>query len=360
MSPASFRSALEQLAQARGYQLDSAQLAVSAAFQRLQADLNRRPSKGLLKLFSRPAPLRGIYLCGPVGRGKTFIMDAFFANVAELKKRRIHFHHFMQQVHAQLKALQGQEDPLREIARRLAEDVRLLCLDEFHVTDIGDAMILSGLLSGLFDEGVALVTTSNDAPDQLYSDGLQRARFLRAIELIKTHLDFVSLAGPSDYRLRHLQKAGVYHMPLNEHTAQEMRSAFLEIAGGEGECDVELDVDERALNARRVGDGTAWFAFSKLCETARGAADYIELARRYHTVMIEGVPRFQRNMREALRRFTWLVDEFYDRRVKLVLCAECGLETLFEAVSDLQGVARIQSRLIEMQAMEYLGQPHLA
>ncbi len=361
MSRASFRNALEQAAVAHGYELDTAQFGVGTAFQRLEADLKRRPSKGLLKLFSRrPAPSRGIYLCGPVGRGKTFIMDAFFGYVSEPKKRRLHFHHFMKQVHAQLKALQGLENPLRLVARQVAKDIRLLCLDEFHVTDIGDAMILSGLLSGLFDEGVALVTTSNETPDQLYSHGLQRARFLHAIEIIKTHLEIVLLEGPADYRLRHLQKAGVYHTPLNEQTAAEMRLAFLEIAGSEGEANAEIEVEERPLKAVRTGDGTAWFTFSELCETPRGTADYIELARRYHTVLIDGVPRLGLDGKDAMRRFTWLVDEFYDRGVKLVLSAECGLETLFVSLADLQGVARTHSRLIEMQAKEYLGQAHLA
>lgn len=360
VSRASFRSALEQLAQMRGYQLDSAQLAVSAAFQRLEAELKRRPSKGLLKLFSRPAPVRGIYLCGPVGRGKTFIMDAFFSSASEAKKRRIHFHRFMKQVHADLKALQGQQDPLRLIARRIAQDVRLLCLDEFHVNDIGDAMILSGLLSGLFGEGVALVTTSNEAPDQLYSHGLQRGRFLHAIELIKSHLEFILLEGPADYRLRHLQKAGVYHAPLNQQTANEMRLAFVEIAGSEGEAEVGIEVEERPLKAVRTGDGTVWFTFSELCETPRATADYIEIARRYHTVLIEGVPRFGPHAQEAVRRFTWLVDEFYDRRVNLVLSAECELETLLERHAEVHGVARTRSRLAEMQTQEYLGQAHLA
>jgi cell division protein ZapE len=357
---ATFRSALEQLALAHGYQLDAAQLSVSAAFERLEKELKHRPSKGLLKLFSKRAPLRGIYLCGPVGRGKTFIMDAFFGYASEPKKRRIHFHHFIKEVHAELRTLQGRTDPLRLIARRLSQDIRLLCLDEFHVTDIGDAMILSGLLSGLFNEGVALVTTSNEVPGQLYSHGLQRTRFLRAIEIIETHLELVCLDGPADYRLRHLQKAGVYHTPLNDQTAEEMRLAFVEIAGSEGEVGTELEVEERPLKAVRTGDGTAWFTFAELCETARGTADYIEIARRFHTVLVEGVPRFGADAKEAMRRFTWLVDEFYDRRVNLVLSAECGLDTLLEQQAELHGVARTQSRLTEMQAQEYLGRAHLA
>ncbi|MFN0316913.1 MAG: cell division protein ZapE [Burkholderiales bacterium] len=357
---ASFRGALEQAAAAHGYQLDDAQRSASTAFERLDKELKHRPSKGLLKLFSKPAPLRGIYLCGAVGRGKTFIMDAFFSYCAEPKKRRIHFHRFMNEAHAELKTLQGRPDPLRLIARRLAQDFRLLCLDEFHVTDIGDAMILSGLLSGLFSEGVALVTTSNDSPAQLYSNGLQRARFLRAIEIIETHLELVRLDGPADYRLRHLQKAGVYHTPLNDQTAEEMRLAFVEIAGSEGESGCELDVEERPLKAVRTGDGTAWFTFAELCETARGTADYIEIARRFHTVLVEGVPRFGPDAKEAMRRFTWLVDEFYDRRVNLVLSAQCGLDKLLEQQADLHGVARTQSRLTEMQTQEYLGQAHLA
>lgn len=354
-----FREHLSKLAQTRGYGLDAGQLAVCDAFARLEADLGRRVSRGLRSLFNRPVTLKGIYLCGPVGRGKTFIMDAYSGFTAESRRQRVHFHSFMQQVHARLRALQGQENPLRILARRVAEDTRLLCLDEFHVTDIGDAMILSGVLSGLFAEGVALVTTSNDTPDQLYAHGLQRARFLPAIDVIKANLEYVPLLGPTDYRLRHLQKAGVFHTPLDANAAREMDEAYDGLTGGAAKTAVTLEVEDRPLQAIAQGDGVAWFSFRELCATARGTADYIELARRYHSVLIEGIPCLSLDDKEAMRRFTWLVDEFYDRRVNLVLSAACGLDHLFDTMLDMQGVARTQSRLIEMQTPDYLSQPHL-
>lgn len=360
MKSNAFREYLQGFAQSRGYVLDAAQLAVADPFARLEADLARRVSRGLLSLFNKPAALRGIYLCGPVGRGKTFIMDAYHAFTREPTKQRIHFHQFMRQVHTALRALQGQENPLRSVARRIAAETRLLCLDEFHVTDIGDAMILSGLLAGLFEEGVALVSTSNEVPDQLYAHGLQRARFLPAIDLIKANLEFVSLLGPTDYRLRHLQKAGVFHTPLGDAAAREMEQAFAELTGGAPRQPVTLEVEDRPLPALAVGDGVAWFTFRELCESARGTADYIELARRFHTVLLEGVPRMETERREAMRRLTWLVDEFYDRRVNLVLSADCDLDDLFTSLADMQGVARTQSRLIEMRSPDYLSQAHLS
>jgi cell division protein ZapE len=216
------------------------------------------------------------------------------------------------------------------------------------------------LLAGLFEAGVAVVTTTNDAPEELYKHGLQRARFLPAIELIKSQLEFVPLVGPTDYRLRALQKVGVLHTPLNEASSREMLLAFEDIAGSDGETNVIVDVDGRDLLAKRVGDGTAWFTFAELCEKPRGTADYIELAQRYHTVLIEGVPVFHSNMKESMRRFNWLIDEFYDQRVKLVLSAQSGLERIFSDLMTLEGVARTQSRLIEMQTQAYLSQPHLA
>lgn len=355
-----FREHLQQLAQSKGYALDAVQLAASEPFARLESELSKRVSRGLRSLFNRPAVLRGIYLCGPVGRGKTFIMDAYHSFSREPRKQRIHFHTFMRQVHTRMRSLQGQENPLRLVARRIAEDTRLLCLDEFHVTDIGDAMILSGLLGGLFAEGVAVVTTSNDVPDQLYAHGLQRARFLPAIEVIKTHLEYVTLLGPIDYRLRHLEKAGVFHTPLDADAARAMDEAFAELTGGAARLPITLDIEDRPIHAHSVGDGVAWFSFQELCETARAAADYIELARRFHTVLIEGVPRMTPNDREPMRRLTWLVDEFYDRRVNLVLSAACALPDLFSALADLPGVARTQSRLIEMQSHDYLSHPHLS
>jgi len=235
----------------------------------------------------------------------------------------------------------------------------LLCLDEFHVTDIGDAMLLRGLLEGLFGLGVALVTTSNQHPDQLYAHGLQRAQFLPAIELLKRNTEVIELAGGEDYRLRTLENAGVYHFPLDTSALRVLEGAFEAVAGEVGEANVAVEIEGRLLQARRVGPGTAWFDFSELCDGPRATPDYIELARRYHTVLLWGVPCFRPEMRESMRRFTWLVDEFYDRNVKLVIAAEGLPGALFTQVEMTPERERTRSRLIEMQTARYLSRPHL-
>jgi cell division protein ZapE len=320
----------------------------------------RRRDNALKRLLVKPPLPKGVYLWGPVGRGKSFLMDAFFQLVSEPRKQRHHFHRFMQSVHHALRRLQGAADPLRIVAGEVARDVRLLCLDEFHITDIGDAMIMRGLLEGLFAHGVALVTTSNQHPDQLYEHGLQRAQFVPAIELIKRQLRVVHLSGVQDYRLRMLEKAGVYHAPLDEAACRGLEEAFDGVAGEHGEDDAMLEIEGRSLRARRLAPGTAWFDFAELCEGPRGTADYIELARRYHTVALWGVPRFSPSMAESMRRFTWLVDEFYDRRVKLIVAAEAAPRELYGTVTATPEVERTSSRLIEMQTARYLSQPHLA
>ena len=282
--------------------------------------------------------MRGIYLWGPVGRGKSFLMDEFFRLVPLEAKQRVHFHRFMQDIHHQLRELQGQADPLRIIAERMAEDTRLLCLDEFHVTDIGDAMLMRGLLEGLFERGMALVTTSNQRPDELYEHGLQRAQFQPAIELIKANTEVIELDGEQDYRLRTLERAGVYHWPLDAaaHEPPGSRpSKGWPARPARTMCRIEIE--GRAIRALRLAPGTAWFDFDELCEGPRGTADYIELARRYHTVLVSGVPQFGPGMAESMRRFTWLVDEFYDRHVKLIVAAEVPSQELYAGMSGDSG-----------------------
>jgi cell division protein ZapE len=303
---------------------------------------------------------RGVYLWGEVGRGKSFLMDAFFHLASEPRRQRRHFHRFMRSVHHALRRLQGTQEPLRIVAREVAQEARLLCLDEFHISDIGDAMIMRGLLEGLFAEGVALVTTSNERPDQLYLHGLQRTQFEPAIDLLERYLSVVHLAGEQDYRLRTLEKAGVYHAPLDDAARSALEQAFDGVAGEHGEDDVPLEIEGRQVRARRLGPGTAWFDFHELCDGPRGTADYIELARRYHTVVLWGVPRFEPASAERMRRFTWLVDEFYDRRVKLIVAAEASPRELYSAVATTPEVERSCSRLIEMQTAKYLSEPHLA
>jgi cell division protein ZapE len=295
-----------------------------------------------------------------VGRGKSFLMDAFFRLVPVEAKRRVHFHRFMQSIHHRLRQLQGQAAPLGIIAERVAKDTRLLCLDELHVTDIGDAMLMRGLLEGLFERGVALVTTSNQHPEQLYEHGLQRAQFEPAVELLKRHTEVVELDGEQDYRLRTLERAGVYHWPLDMVARRHLEQAFEGVAGEHGEEDAAVEIDGRSIRAARLAPGTAWFDFRELCEGPRGTADYIELARRYHTVLLWGLRRFVPGMAESMRRFTWLIDEFYDRNVKLIAAAEVAAHELHAAVPAAAELERTRSRLIEMQTAQYLSRPHLA
>jgi cell division protein ZapE len=362
VSSGGFTAQLRAVASAHGFKLDPAQLSAAASFDRLQAELiaEEQGQSALLRWLRRPPAPRGIYLWGPVGRGKSFLMDIFFHRVPIAAKRRIHFHRFMQEIHHQLRDLQGREEPLRAIAERVGRDARLLCLDELHVVDIGDAMLMRGLLEGLLEQRVALVTTSNQQPDDLYLHGLQRAQFLPAIDLIKARLEVRALEGPSDYRLRALERAGVYHSPLGEAAEAAQAAAFEAVAGEPGTPDAELEIKGRVVHAIRAGPGVAWFAFSELCEGPRGTADYIELSRRYHTVLVSGVPQLRRDMTEPMRRFTWLVDEFYDRRVKLILSAAVPVTSLYEQVERRPDVERTRSRLIEMQTSQYLSQAHLA
>ena len=361
-SAAGLLGQFQQIAQRHGFTLDASQLQALSAFQRLHRDLdtlekNRRP---WLRLWTRPQRVPGIYLWGPVGRGKSFLMDEFFNLVPFARKQRVHFHRFMQGIHHDLRELQGEVDPLKLIAARMARETQLLCLDEFHVTDIGDAMLMRGLLVGLSQQRIVLVTTSNQHPDELYAHGLQRVQFLPAIDLIKATMEMVELNGDSDYRLRTLTRAGVYHQPLNAAAERALEEAFFGVAGEAGSPQVGIELEGRQVLARRVAPGTIWFDFAELCEGPRGTAVYIELARRYHTVLVSRVPRFRPDQSESLRRFTWLVDEFYDRQVKLIVSAEETVERLYDGVSERSDTERTRSRLIEMQTTRYLSLPHLA
>ncbi|PWT75759.1 MAG: cell division protein ZapE [Proteobacteria bacterium] len=354
--------AFREIARAHSFSLDASQERAVAAFQRLTDDLHRleRRRWPWEQWIGRRPWAAGIYLWGPVGRGKSFLMDEFFRIAPATRKERIHFHRFMQGVHHDLRALQGTTDPLKSIATRIGARVRLLCLDEFHVTDIGDAMLMRGLLEGMVEQGVVLVTTSNQHPDELYAHGLQRAQFLPAVELIKTQLEVVELDGGSDYRLRTLTDAGVYHHPSNAAAEQALQHTFEAIAGGSGQQGAVLEIEGRELSARRLGHGVVWLGFEELCEQPRGTADYIELARRYHTVLVSDVPQFRADQADSVRRFTWLVDEFYDRHVKLIVAAEVSAERLHERLPVRAETERARSRLIEMQTTQYLSLPHLA
>ena len=361
---------IRQHARLQGIALDGAQEAALLHFQRLAEDLVglQELDSWFVRLLARRRVVKGLYLWGGVGRGKSFLMDAFVQCAPIDAKRRQHFHRFMQEIHHRMRDLQGQEDPLIVIARELARQVRLLCLDEFQVTDITDAMLMRRLLEGLFEQGVVLVTTSNLQPDDLYKHGLQREQFLPAIALIKQNLELVNVDSGVDYRLRMLEQAGVYHHPLTQDAEQRLERTFASIAREPGAADVPLEIENRMIRARRVAGGIAWFEFAELCDGPRGQADYIELARRYHTILISSVRRLTPSTMDIARRFTWLVDEFYDRKVKLILTAEAAVTELFTLADggdaflrnlNVSFVDRTVSRLIEMQTHEYLALPHL-
>ena len=351
------------------FQYDPAQEQAVALLQdlydRLLAAPPRQPSKGLLARFrkSRPLePVKGLYFWGGVGRGKTYLMDAFFDALPFEQKIRQHFHRFMQRVHRELKTLEGEKNPLHIVAERLAAEARVICFDEFFVSDITDAMILAGLFEQLFGRGVTLVATSNIVPDGLYKDGLQRSRFLPAIALLNKHTEVVNVDGGVDYRLRALEQAELYHHPLDGQADASLQRAFDSLNPDVEHIatDVMLEVEGREIAVRCLSDDVAWFEFLALCDGPRSQNDYIELAREFHAVLISNVPQMSMRNDDQARRFINLVDEFYDRNVKLVISAEVSLEHLYEGGRLSFEFERTQSRLLEMQSHDYLAAEHRA
>ncbi|NKI18902.1 cell division protein ZapE [Spongiibacter sp. KMU-166] len=347
---------------------DAAQAHAVDCLQRLYDELLAAPRSGqgggLKKLFSRfsrsetPAPIQGLYFWGGVGRGKTYLMDTFFDTLPFEDKLRAHFHRFMQRVHKELKSLSGEKNPLVMVADRIADEARVICFDEFFVSDITDAMILAGLFERLFERGVVLVATSNIVPDQLYKDGLQRARFLPAIALIKQNVQVVNVDGGVDYRLRALEQAELYYQPLGDAAEASLLRSFDSLAPEPAVVDQLLDIEGRKIRARRVADDVAWFDFAELCDGPRSQYDYIELARVFHAVVLSGVPVMGAGRDDQARRFINLIDEFYDRNVKLVLSAAAPLESLYEGGRLDFEFERTQSRLLEMQSQDYLSREH--
>ena len=364
---------------------DPAQRAVLGELDRIQAELvaaSADTSWWRLRTGRREA-VRGLYLWGAVGRGKTFLADLLFESLPftvpapgtpplatrrrgvraqgaapDPGKLRLHFHRFMGRVHAELAKLQGRPDPLREVAAHFAAQARLLCLDEFFVTDIGDAMILAGLLQHLFARGTTLITTSNIEPAQLYRDGLQRAKFLPAIALLEQHCAVVELRATQDYRLRELSRGGVYFTPLGAAADAALADCFDHIARGSLRREAQIEVNGRGIPVRRRAADVIWFDFAALCEGPRSVADYIELAQSFNTVLVSSVPRFSPQMEDAARRFVNLVDEFYDRGVNLVLSAAAAITDLYAGERLRLEFARTQSRLIQMQSNDYLAAAH--
>lgn len=303
-------------------------------------------------------PQRGLYFWGGVGRGKTYLMDVFYESLPFEEKMRAHFHRFMQRVHRELKQLEGQKNPLDIVALRIAKETKVICFDEFFVADITDAMILAGLFEKLFAQGVSLVATSNIVPDELYKDGLQRARFIPAIGLIKHYTEVVNVDGGVDYRLRALQKAELYHYPLDEGADESLRRSFESLAPEAAKADQRVEIEGRLIRSRFIADDVIWFDFVQLCDGPRSQNDYIELARIYHAVLVSNVPQMSAKIDDQARRFVNMVDEFYDRHVKLVISAEVPLENLYTGGRLAFEFQRTVSRLMEMQSHEYLASEH--
>lgn len=343
---------------------DAAQARAVEALERLYRDLQRAaPRRGLRALGAklarkRRAPVRGIYLWGSVGRGKTFAMDLFFNALPFAEKRRQHFHRFMATVHERLKAHRNVEDPLELVAEEIASDTRIVCFDEFAVTDIADAMLLGNLFSGLFSRGVTLAATSNIVPDQLYSGGLQRQRFLPTIALIKEQCELVHVDGVVDYRLRALERADVYQTPADDSAERRLTEFFEAIAPDEGDQGGSIELFGRGIAYRRAADGVIWFDFDAICDGPRSQDDYIELSHLYQTVLVSNVPRFDSTRENQARRFIALVDEFYDRRVKLIVSAAAPATELYRGERLKHAFLRTQSRLTEMQSHGYLAEAH--
>lgn len=343
---------------------------LQAIWQQLtQTSATTAPRGGLLASFSKLlgkkdepaiAPVRGLYMWGGVGRGKTWLMDMFYQTLPGNRKQRLHFHRFMLRVHEELTALQGETDPLEIIADRFKADTDVLCFDEFFVSDITDAMLFGGLMKALFSRGITLVATSNIPPDELYRNGLQRARFLPAIEAIKANCDVMNVDAGVDYRLRTLTQAHLWLSPLNDETAQQMEALWLALAGAPREQQPTLEINHRPLQTLGAENQTLAVSFTTLCVEARSQHDYIALSRLYHTVMLFDVPVMSPLMENEARRFIALVDEFYERHVKLVVSAQAPLHEIYQGERVKFEFQRCLSRLQEMQSEEYLKREHLA
>jgi cell division protein ZapE len=347
VADAAQRLAVEKL-QSVYERLNAADAVKVGLFDRLRG---RRP---------RQEPVKGLYFWGGVGRGKTYLMDNFYESLPFEQKMRVHFHRFMRRVHRDLTKYNGVKNPLEKVAEGIARDARVICFDEFFVSDITDAMILGGLMELLFARGVTLIATSNIVPDNLYTNGLQRQRFLPAIALVKQHCEVVNVDSGTDYRLRALEQAELYHSPLDEQAEVSLHSTFDSLVPTRDEVreDVALEVEGRDILCRYVGEDVAWFDFMALCDGPRSQNDYIELAREFHAVLISDVPQLGRDSEDQARRFISLIDEFYDRNEKLAMSVAVPLEGLYSGGNLAFEFERTLSRLLEMQSHDYLARAH--
>ena len=352
----SVKQAYEAELVARGYTSDPAQLQAVDALERCANDwatYKIQRSNAFKKLIHHPDTPRGVYMHGGVGRGKSFLMDCFYNAVPIKRKTRLHFHEFMREVHRELRDLAGTVNPLDELGKRMSRRYKLICFDEFHVAEITDALILHRLLSALFDNGVGFVTTSNFKPDDLYPCGMHRDRILPAIALLNEHLQVISVDNGTDYRRRTLEQVNLYHTPLGGHADDEMKRAFNRLAESQDDNPV-LQIESRQIHARRKAGGLVWFDFKTLCGGPRSQNDYLEIATQFHTVLLSDVPVMPPRMASEARRFTWLIDVLYDRRVKLIMSAESAPEALYLEGPLVHEFPRTISRLNEMRSKEFL------
>jgi cell division protein ZapE len=340
----------------RDFKADAAQ---QRAVDRLQACYDEwmgykaQRSNSFKRFINRPAPPRGVYMWGGVGRGKSFLMDSFYSVVPLVRKTRLHFHEFMRDIHRQLDELRGVADPLQEVARNVAKKYRLICFDEFHISDVADAMIMYNLLSALFDNGVSFIMTSNYEPSTLYPDGLHRDRILPTIALLKEKLDVLNVDAGVDYRGRALEQVESYYTPLGAATDEALRQAYARIAETADENPV-VSIENRDIRALRRAGTIIWFDFATLCGGPRSQNDYLEIASRFHTVILSGIPMMSAAMSSEARRFTWLIDVFYDQKVKLLMSAEVEPEELYTTGTLANEFHRTVSRIVEMQSRDYM------
>ncbi|MBX6319923.1 cell division protein ZapE [Pigmentiphaga sp.] len=341
----------------RGFKPDAAQRAAIDRLQRYYDDwveFKSLRSNVLKRLLNRPGVPRGVYMWGGVGRGKSFLMDAFYATVPVVRKTRLHFHEFMRGVHRELDEVKGMPDPLDEVARRISRRYRLICFDEFHVSDVADAMILYRLLLALFNNGTSFVMTSNYEPSTLYPEGLHRDRILPAIELIKEKMDVLNVDSGIDYRRRALEQVQIYHSPLGPQADAALEKAFDALADTPPIEPPVLSIENRQIRARKLSGTVVWFDFATLCGGPRSQNDYLELASRFHAVILSDVPAMGPRQASEARRFTWLVDVFYDHKIKLIMSAACEPEELYTQGALANEFHRTVSRILEMQSKEYL------
>ena len=354
----SVRELYERTLAERGYQSDAAQQHAIDALERCEnewIDYKSRRRNAVTKLLIRPPIPRGVYMWGGVGRGKSFLMDVFFQSVPLTRKTRLHFHEFMREVHRELQDLKGTADPLDELGARIARRFRLICFDEFHVADVTDALILHRLLAALFANRVSIVATSNFHPDALYPNGLHRDRIQPAIEMLKERLEVINVDAGTDYRGRTLAQVALYHHPLGAAAEAALTQAFDQLAEAREE-DPVLHIEQREITARRKAGGVVWFDFKWLCGGPRSQNDYLELASRFHTLILSNVPQMAPRMASEARRFTWLIDVLYDRRVKLIVSAEVPPGELYLDGPLAHEFPRTISRLLEMQSAQYLAE----